>query len=600
MVPDSFLKNAQKIPYFSPFFQKAEKEYAYLKNNFADSPQYLSGWYHDFFCPHCAAQLDVDPLLANHSFTGANRYRCSACGKETEGTEILDAAWVYSYRQKMANRLSAAALFACLGDGEALAFVEKFVDFYAENYHLFPVHGLHAGRGKIMAQSLDEAVFILAVFRALFPLRDKISPEKRAVWTEKLFLPMCEFLLGQTDFHQIHNIALWMRCAVGAAALFIEDDALLSRAMEPPYGIRAQVEEGYTKDGIWNECSMHYHYYSTEGLTEFLLYYREKAPNDPLFEMLEAAYATPELFSHDGYEIPSLNDGWYPLHLSRYAPQLVTAAQTLRSPSLLRQIALIKEKSPESLVKTSILLWGGELLQELSQPVPPSPKRYALLEDSRLAVLRGAFTAVFRAGVRRISHMHDDYLSLVLPGISNDLGTPGYAHPLCNQYYRRSFSHNTLCADGESQPHVYRDTEIISLPNGVKGVAEALWDGIDAARTLTLENNVLFDTFTVSSQEAHVYDWFFHVQGKLLDGEQGTLTTLEKYPLLSSVRSLGNGKGRVLHFETALGVLAVEICSDAELFLAKSPSNPSDILRETVLLRIHAPSAEFAVSYRLQ
>jgi hypothetical protein len=118
-------------------------------------------------------------------------------------------------------------------------------------------------------------------------------------------------------------------------------------------------------------------------------------------------------------------------------------------------------------------------------------------------------------------------------------------------------------------------------------------------RTL-LENAVLFDTFTVSSQKAHVYDWFFHVQGKLLDGEQGTLTTLEKYPLLSSVRSLGNGKGRVLRFETALGVLAVEIRSDAELFLAKSPSNPSDILRETVLLRIHAPSAEFAVSYRLQ
>ncbi len=604
MVSVSFLKSAKKSVFFEPFFQRAQEEYAYLKDNFADSPAYVSGWFHDFCCPHCASQLKADPIVKNHSFQGGNRYRCSACGCETEGNATLDEAWVYSYRQKMVGALSGVALYALLGDGEALRLIVKFVDFYAQNYHAFPIHGKHAGRGKIMAQSLDEAVYLLTLLRALFSVRDRIDAEKRAEWKQQLFLPMCEFLLEQTDFHQIHNIALWMRCAVGAAALFLEDDELLSRAIEPPYGIRAQVEEGYTKDSIWNECSFHYHYYSTEALTHFLLYYREKAPNDPLFDRLADAYTVPVSFSHDGYTVPSLSDGWYPLSLKRYAPQIVSAAEILRSPALLKQLAILRERAPESLIGTGVLLHCGELLCDTNIDVPSvNFAPCALLEDSRLAAFHGPFTALFRVGNRRFSHMHDDYLSLILPGISDDLGTPGYAHPMCDTYYRRSYSHNALCADGKSQPHVYRDTVILAHGEGVRGVAESLWEGIDAERTVAWENGVLFDRLRASSSANHVYDWFFHVQGKLLNAEadaQPLTETEVAYEHLSEVRFLGEGKGRCLCFETALGILELEIHSEAELFLAKSPSNPATLLRETVLLRVAAPCAEFCVSYRLR
>lgn len=604
MVTVEFLKNAQNDPRFAPYFEKAEAEYTYLKTNFADSPDYLSGWFHDFYCPHCAAQLDFDPLVAHHAFCGKNRYHCSACGNQTEGNDTLDEAWVYSYRIALAKSLPAAALYALLGDRDALELMIKFVDFYADHYHLFPVHGKHAGRGKIMAQSLDEAVFLLAVLRGLFPVRQMISPKKQADWHEKLFLPLCEFLLSQTDFHQIHNIALWMRCAVGGAALFTEDETLLSRALEPPYGIRAQVEEGYTKDGIWNECSFHYHYYATEGFTEFLLYYREKAPNDPLFERLLQAYVSPAAFSHDGYTISSLSDGWYPLSLKRYALQIVTAAEILRHPALMCQLSALKEKDPESLICTDILLHSGDALQDMSTPVLPSSLPCEMFEDSRLAVLRRPFTAIFRVGNRRFSHMHDDYLSLVLPGISDDLGTPGYAHPMTNAYYRRSHSHNTLCADGKSQPHEYRDTVISAVPGGVQGDAEALWEGIDASRTLTFEQDALCDRLTAVSADAHTYDWFFHVQGKRITNGKDMVSpmadTVLPYTHLTEIQALGQGKGRCLSFETPYGILDVEICSEAQLFLAKSPSNPAYILRETVLLRIEAPTAEFLVRYRLR
>ena len=115
---------------------------------------------------------------------------------------------------------------------------------------------------------------------------------------------------------------------------------------------------------------------------------------------------------------------------------------------------------------------------------------------------------------------------------------------------------------------------------------------------------MLHDRFTVSSDIPHRYDWFFHVQGKPIDETKGEPITLhgecEGYGYFSEARSLGNAKGKVLRFETTLGVFSVEIHSDAELILAKSPSNPADVLRETVLLRIEAPKAEFSVTYRLQ
>ena len=601
MVSAEFLKNVQKDPRFAPCFKRAAEDYEYLKNNFADSPDYISGWFHNFCCPHCAAQLAPDLDIQKHSFEGGNVYHCAACGKDIEGNETLDEAWVYAYRTRLSEALPAASLYALLGDGEALDFVVRFVDFYAERYHLFPVHGKHAGVGKIMEQSLDEGVFMLAVLRALFPLRDEIGVKKREEWKEKLFLPMSRFLLEQTDFHQIHNIALWMRAAVGAMALFIGDKALLSEALDPPYGIYAQVAAGYTADGVWDECSFHYHYYSTEALTEFMLHYKGVAEDDPLLSMLEKAYTAPAAFSYDGFAVPSLSDGWYPLSLGNYAPQILTAAEILRTPALLRQVASIKKRDAENLLSVNALLYAGEILAQTEPLTLSAQTACALFEDTRLAVLEVPFKVIFRAGICRASHMHDDYLSLVLPGISDDLGTPGYGHPMTDAYYRRSFSHNTLCADERSQPHVFRDTAIALAEGGVTGEAKELWEGIDASRTLTAENGVLHDRMTVRSADTHTYDWFFHVQGELLDAEALTGEPARlAYPHITSARSCGEAMGRRLVFKSALGLLTVNIVSEAELIVAKSASNPAHILRETVILRVKASEAQFNVNYSLQ
>ena len=100
-------------------------------------------------------------------FSGASAlYTCPNCGHKGSG-RLLDEAWVYYYRYNSAHELLCSAVaYQLNGDASSLDYVTRYVDFYARHYADFPVHGEYAGKGKVMGQSLDEAVWALCVLCA--------------------------------------------------------------------------------------------------------------------------------------------------------------------------------------------------------------------------------------------------------------------------------------------------------------------------------------------------------------------------------------------------------------------------------------------------
>ena len=187
---------------------------------FADRPEWISGWGHDFVCPRCAAQLEFD--IHGTPYGDHSGYRCPVCGEMAYGIGY-DDAWVYFYRYHYAKMAESVATCAAMGDGAALEFLIHYVDFYADNYEGLPYHtkrtpGGCAGMGKIMAQSLCEAVWALSVIRALSICRDLIGAEKKAEWYQKLFHPLCDIIIPQAKI--IHNIPTWIMCAVGAVGIY--------------------------------------------------------------------------------------------------------------------------------------------------------------------------------------------------------------------------------------------------------------------------------------------------------------------------------------------------------------------------------------------
>ena len=573
----------KKKPQYQKVVELAKKTTEYARNHFADDSSRMSGWGHDFVCPKCASQMIMDldmPYNPPHVFT------CPNCGA-TASSDKHDMAWVYYYRAEYAVFAESAALCAVLGDQEALAYLIRYIDFYADRYHEFPEHGWNVGIAKVMEQNLDEAVWAIALLRSLAACRNLISAEKKDYWYKKLFRPIADLLTPQIK--RIHNIDTWMMCALGMISLYFNDHELFDHAVYSTYGLSNQITQGYMEDGIWYEGSLHYHYYTSEGLTYFFTMLAERYPEDPLLDMFIKMYAAPLELSHDQYTLQSVNDGWYPRTIATYARQILMAARVFSDDVITGQVQRIWKKEPEALMIPLALLF---------EPVEDD---VVMMEATKLAVLKKPFHMILKSSVLCLSHRHRDNLSVVLAPFSDDLGTPGYAHVLVPGWYRQAPSHNTICVDG-AHPYEMVESRVEKVEDGIRAVCQ--WPGLTISqRTLTVEDASVRDVTVLESEDEHVYDWFFHSMGTAQyswNGEAGTLEGQEGYEYLEEIQKMNGTDTFIASFTLESGeklTITIPVAAGMEVFTGLSPSNPADIKRNVIILRQHGKKARFEVKY---
>lgn len=572
--------------YYAPIAEQARKECRLLAQTFRDQPEWISGWGHQFACPECAAHLTFDYAM---NFNPPNAFICPNCGREAVG-QVFDEAWVYYYRLLTAEKLESVAVCALLGDQDALAFLERYFDFYAEHYEGFAIHG--QGNGKVMPQVLDECVWCILLLRAYYPCRHLFAAEKKQYWYEKLFLPVAELVNAPEIQTSVHNHVLWHKSAAGSVAVCFEDEAFLDEILHGRLGIRELVEKGFTADGLWHEGSPLYHYYALEAFTGFCQFFAEKHADDPLIKTLEFTHLSALKLSPDQWSIPSINDGWYPLPLSRFADQFHRAAMASGSDALQTQLERIRQRSPEAVSTPASLL------------IDRVPAGVELWKSTNLAIFRQPVFAILKSGVLVRSHKHRDNLSVSLPPFSNDLGTPGYGHPLYKGWYQLAASHNTIAVDGDQPPFVI-PTHVEECGEGVRAVVDGGWDGVvSAQRTVTPGEDTLHDRTEVVCDGERTIDWLFHAEGEAVfcaePGEAAELGAYPGYEHLSDVRRIAcdeltvtftlNGKKLTLAANTA----------GMQVFTAQSPGNPANVLRTSVILRVRADRAVFDVRYTLK
>ena len=582
---------------YAEALKRAKETDAFWRSSFQDDESRLCGWFHNFVCPKCASTFKQD-----YAYRPGRAFVCEHCGAEASGKD-LDEAWVFGYRYDASQALTSSALmYRVYGDRESLDYIVRFVDFYADAYERFPVHGLHAGQGKITGQSLDEAVWAAAVIRALSVCgKDSIPSEKLAVWREKLFLPLAGLIGRQVSI--IHNIHLWLQSARGLIALFFEDEALLRDALESGFGIRNQAKKGYTADGLWHELSLGYHYYATEALCEFVAAYALIHPDDELVGILRRAYQTPGLLSRDGWTLPSINDMGYPAKIASRSRPAVRAFRVAPSPELAFQIRQGLAGDRARLIGADTLLFMP--CGEETEATGFTPPRKHLFPSSCLAVMNSPMYALMKTGSLVRSHMHADALSVILSPFSDDLGTSGYGHPMYGSYYRTSLCHNTVLMDGVSQPSRPQEQTVSDVPGGFAGRVENLFDGVSGVRTLTERGRALKDVMELTSDAVHQFDWVFHAAGEaelpsggkpsaVQGGEAsyGYLTDVMEYPAENGLTARFTLNGKRLTVR-----LSPETTRDARVFAAHMPGNPADISLTAVIVRREGAHVRFEAQY---
>ena len=585
--------------YYKPSLDAAKKECQELISCFYDDKALIAGWGHNFVCSDCGAKLIFDAALKDPR---GKTFSCSICKKEATGKK-LEEAWVFYMRHFTSLHLRSAALCAVLGDKEAKAFIEKYLDFYAENYVHYKIHGEHgSNNGRLLGQILDESVWASHVSFALYTCRDLFPKEKTEYWYELLFKPLVKLTDVPSDGRVfIHNHMLWHKCAVGAIAIAFDKKELLLHALDDPSGVRQQLELGLTKDAFWFECSTGYHYYAMRALGEFCALFANEYPSDPINDIFAAAMLAPLKLSYNGRALPSLNDGWYPLAVDENAELFHYAYAAKPTDALGDVIAAIKGRVPTAFKSPLALFLDTPQKTECAAPLGAEKPRIELLSATRLAVLREPVFAVFKAGVIEEWHKHDDMLSLILPPFSDDIGTCNYGHPLYEGFYARAVCHNTVTVD-QKQPKEVLKTSIREIKNGVCASVDGGWDGVlSAKRTLLSDDGVLKDVTEIECDEDRVIDWLFHTDGEVFVSpapeKEIEMSQDFGYEYFTDTRALTadtitlktkkNGECLTLRAKTA----------GMEVILAKSPNNPANKKRTTLILRKRGKSARFAVTY---
>ena len=235
-------------------------------------------------------------------------------------------------------------------------------------------------------------------------------------------------------------------------------------------------------------------------------------------------------------------------------------------------------------------------------------EKIKVLADTRLAVVKKPFHMIFKAGSITRIHTHQDCLSVILPPFSDDIGTPGYGHELVQLYYKRIVPHNSVAVDYQ-HPAGVPVTTMERIENGVRATVTSDWFNVTRAeRSLTVEGDSVRDLTLLEAPSNHIYDWFFHSIGRAEYSateyeEVDSLGTEKGYQYITNIKRMKTDGSFKATFTLDSGkTLTLEIPSTEglDVYIAKTPDNPADKDRHTVILRRYATYARFEVIYTVK
>ncbi len=471
----------------------------------AEIPERGGQWPHWYSCRRDGVRLKT---------VSPTEHRCPRCGEVYRG-DPYDAVVLYFEHSRNSRAIRDLGLAYRLTGNEAYARrARELLLAYADRYSSYPLHDRNGeektGGGRIMAQTLDESVWLIPAAFGYALVRERLPAAEQRHIEQDLFVAAAEVI--RSHRMGIHNIQCWKNSAVGLAGLVSGRPDLVREAIEDPErGFRVQIQKGVTGDGLWFEGSIGYHRYTMSALWP-LAEAARRAGLELDSERYRSMYDAPLALALPNGDAPGFNDNAGGNILSA-APLYELAYARWGRPEYGRLAARSKRDSVEA------LLYGVEEL-----PAGPMiPETSVLLREAGYAVLRSAaMTAAVRFGMHGGGHGHPDKLNVVTFGAGHqgglDPGSINYGVPLHREWYRSTIAHNTVAVDERIQRPVDGRLEEWRSEGGVTRLAASaddVYPGVRLRRTLELDGKRLADRFECAAASERQYDWAFHVPGRL-------------------------------------------------------------------------------------
>lgn len=550
-------------------------------------------WPHWYSCTRDGARLQT---------VSETEHRCPVCGDVYSG-DPYDAVILYSVHRRYSNAIRDLGLaYRFTGRKEFAERAGEILMAYADRYSNYPLHDRNGqpktGGGRVMAQTLDESVWLIPVVFGYALVRDTLDAEQKRHIEEDLLVPAAEVI--RSHRMRIHNIQCWKNSAVGLVGIATNHPELVEEAIEnPERGFRVQIEQGVTHDGLWWEGSLGYHQYTMNALWP-LAEAARLSGIDLYSERYRSLYNAPIDLALPNGDAPGFNDS-AGANLSAYGSLYEIAYARWQMPAHGRVVSSASRQTLEA------LLYGAEELPE-GHPVPTAS---TLLMDAGYAVLRSSsLTAVMRYGQHGGGHGHPDKLNVVTFGAGRlgglDPGSINYGVPLHREWYKSTIAHNTVAVDEANQTAKDGELENWDAKAGsVTARASEAYPGVELIRSLTLQDGSLRDRFECRSEKAHTYDWAFHVPGKpridkSLGKASGVLGKTNGYQHLRLKRRGKTSESFTCTWDLDGATLELQVkgAPGTEIFLGEGPGRKPETPASALIIRRRTKETAFEVIHK--
>ncbi len=578
----------ENLDWAGSIVSRLKESVATTQKRYNEPPLGESGWFHDYYCPKDARRLVFD-------WQKPTEHRCEGCGTIYSGTPYDDVWRAAVHDDIIAAMGSAAILYRITGQAEYLDYARGKLIWYAEHYDQYPPHGKHAGKGRIGAQSLDEATQTVELAQAYWDICPALNENERATIAEKLLIPAAKFIHSQT--RAIHNIHSWHNAAVGLVGFAVGDTGLVTVAIDGPFGLNSQIAQGVKDDGFWYEGSVGYHFYTISSMEPLVLAARARKYPIPDLNRYLRLYSAPIALAFDDGQFPANNDGWGGMNLLSLPHCYEVASAIDPRPEFTGMLGRAYRNRKRT--ATAALLYGPDTIPSAEAVVPQSN----LLKESGIAILRkDKINAYLKFGPYGGGHDHNDRLNLILYHdghvIIPDLGTSGYGIPLNGQWFRSAAAHNLLIVDGKKQANCGGELGGFAVDRVSASVSKA-FEGVILRRAISLIDNGIEDQVGAGSDTDHTYDLIYHVRGTLstctVAMQPAETMKGDGYPMLKNLQKGNADKvcqaSFILRDTKGQLVLKLESNQPFEVFTGTCPDNPADKTMGFVMVRAVAKEA---------
>jgi len=566
-------------------------------------PKQAGGWIHRYVSPK-----NWMPLIYDSQSPHEHR---SSLGDSYQD-EPYDGAWrVWRHRELANLARDAGLLYRITNEARYLdasvSILRQYADIYlnfdgdwdADNWML---------KGRAMNQALTEALWAYPLVLA-YDLVADMMPDAESI-CQKLLLPIAETLTRAHDVlikrgEMNHNYTAWLLATMGCIGFTLNDAELIDRVISGAGGFEAHLNVAILADGLEREATPYYHNFVALAYSILALSAQSKSRDLYAVQgsdgqsILTMWRAFSQLALPDGTFIEA-NDGSY-WQDSIYDVEICEVYEVAYAQTSDPRYAWLLDKAYQRR-QVSRSGWTALLYatSDLSYEKPQLESQ--LLKQSGFAVLHSDDLSVSAPfGAYAGGHSHLDRMSLNVYPFSLDAGSPLYSIEERKTWYKQTFSHNTVLVDGQSQNE--GDAQCVEWSqHQFHLTADSLYDGIELDRKIQLTDGIA-DTFSVSSDDEHRYDWVFHsdsawqIRGATPDACTGKYADdgAGQYVQFTSELRCDDPIVVETQFNDRTYTLKLSVDQPVKLFLATCPgrSQTPYIQRHVLIARVNAKSVIF-------